>query len=47
MGIYNHTDRSIIKKKVKTIKTRIERERKLLEKESRARAPMKMASIHQ
>lgn len=38
MGIYNHSDRSIIKKKIKTIKSRIERERKLLERESRARA---------
>lgn len=38
MGIYNHSDRSIIKKKIKTIKSRIERERKLLERDSRARA---------
>jgi hypothetical protein len=38
MGISNHSDRSIIKKKIKTIKVRIERERKVLEKESRARA---------
>ncbi|KAK0424043.1 hypothetical protein QR680_008469 [Steinernema hermaphroditum] len=37
MGIQNHSDRSIIKKKIKTIKSRIERERKMLEKESRAR----------
>ncbi|CAI4227306.1 unnamed protein product [Auanema sp. JU1783] len=37
MGIQNHSDRSLIKKKVKMIKSRIERERKLLEKESRAR----------
>ncbi|GMT27580.1 hypothetical protein PFISCL1PPCAC_18877, partial [Pristionchus fissidentatus] len=38
MGIQNHSDRSLIKKKVKMIKVRIERERKMLEKESRARA---------
>uniref|UniRef100_A0AC34GG20 SAM domain-containing protein n=1 Tax=Panagrolaimus sp. ES5 TaxID=591445 RepID=A0AC34GG20_9BILA len=38
MGIQNHSDRSIIKKKIKAIKTRIERERKLLEKESRLRS---------
>lgn len=37
MGIQNHSDRSLIKKKVKMIKNRIERERKLLEKESRQR----------
>ncbi|CAD5205462.1 unnamed protein product [Bursaphelenchus okinawaensis] len=37
MGINNHSDRAIIKKKIKTIKQRIERERKLLEKESRQR----------
>ncbi|VDL62632.1 unnamed protein product, partial [Nippostrongylus brasiliensis] len=37
MGIQNHSDRSLIKKKVKMIKNRIERERKLLEKESRTR----------
>ncbi|PIO77291.1 hypothetical protein TELCIR_00608 [Teladorsagia circumcincta] len=37
MGIQNHSDRSLIKKKVKMIKNRIERERKLLEKESRSR----------
>ncbi|CAJ0946315.1 unnamed protein product, partial [Mesorhabditis belari] len=40
MGIQNHSDRSLIKKKVKTIKSRIERERKLLEKESRMRTLM-------
>ncbi|KAI6231059.1 hypothetical protein M3Y95_00341400 [Aphelenchoides besseyi] len=38
MGIHNHSDRGIIKKKVKTFKARIERERKLLEKESRQRS---------
>ncbi|KHJ88066.1 PDZ/DHR/GLGF domain protein [Oesophagostomum dentatum] len=37
MGIQNHSDRSLIKKKVKMIKNRIERERKMLEKESRTR----------
>lgn len=37
MGIQNHSDRSLIKKKVKMIKNRIERERKLLEKQSRSR----------
>jgi len=45
MGIYNHSDRSIIKKKVKTIKSRIEKERKTLEKESRARSMLKVMSI--
>ncbi|CAJ0565740.1 unnamed protein product, partial [Mesorhabditis spiculigera] len=40
MGIQNHSDRSLIKKRVKTIKSRIERERKLLEKESRMRTLM-------
>lgn len=38
MGIYNHADRSIIKKKIKTVKSRIERERKMIERESRQRA---------
>uniref|UniRef100_A0A914XT62 Neurabin-1 n=1 Tax=Panagrolaimus superbus TaxID=310955 RepID=A0A914XT62_9BILA len=42
MGIQNHSDRSIIKKKIKAIKTRIERERKLLEKESRLRSNSSM-----
>ncbi|KHN74353.1 Neurabin-1 [Toxocara canis] len=37
MGIQNHSDRSVIKKKVKAIKAKIERERKALEKESRHR----------
>uniref|UniRef100_A0A0R3Q1M2 SAM domain-containing protein n=1 Tax=Angiostrongylus costaricensis TaxID=334426 RepID=A0A0R3Q1M2_ANGCS len=37
MGIQNHSDRSLIKKKVKMIKNRIERERKVLEKQSRSR----------
>uniref|UniRef100_A0A7E4V1G7 Neurabin-1 n=1 Tax=Panagrellus redivivus TaxID=6233 RepID=A0A7E4V1G7_PANRE len=37
MGIQNHSDRAIIKKKIKSIKARIERERKILEKESRHR----------
>lgn len=37
MGIQNHSDRSVIKKKVKAIKSKIERERKALEKESRQR----------
>ncbi|KAI1724744.1 PDZ domain (Also known as DHR or GLGF) domain-containing protein [Ditylenchus destructor] len=46
MGIYNHSDRSVIKKKVKTIKSRIERERKVLEKESRQRASMKLNQHH-
>ncbi|CAD5207852.1 unnamed protein product [Bursaphelenchus xylophilus] len=43
MGIQNHSDRAIIKKKIKTIKQRIERERKILEKESRQRT-LKMTS---
>ena len=46
MGIYNHSDRSVIKKKIKTIKSRIERERKVLEKESRQRASMKLNQHH-
>ncbi|MFH4979458.1 hypothetical protein AB6A40_006167 [Gnathostoma spinigerum] len=37
MGIHNHSDRSVIKKKVKAIKAKIERERKAIEKESRQR----------
>uniref|UniRef100_A0A0N5ANB7 Neurabin-1 n=1 Tax=Syphacia muris TaxID=451379 RepID=A0A0N5ANB7_9BILA len=37
MGIQNHSDRSVIKKKVKAIKVKIERERKALEKQSRQR----------
>ncbi|CAD6184539.1 unnamed protein product [Caenorhabditis auriculariae] len=37
MGIQNHSDRTLIKKKVKSMKNRIERERKQLERESRAR----------
>jgi neurabin len=45
MGIYNHSDRSVIKKKIKTIKSRIERERKILEKESRMRS-MKLLNHH-
>ncbi|CAI5439594.1 unnamed protein product [Caenorhabditis angaria] len=37
MGIQNHSDRSLIKKKVKGMKNKIERERKQLERESRTR----------
>lgn len=37
MGIQNHSDRSVIKKKIKAIKGKIERERKALEKQSRQR----------
>uniref|UniRef100_A0A0N4UM01 Neurabin-1 n=1 Tax=Dracunculus medinensis TaxID=318479 RepID=A0A0N4UM01_DRAME len=37
IGIQNHSDRAVIKKKVKAIKSKIERERKTLEKESRQR----------
>lgn len=37
MGIQNHSDRSLIKKKVKGMKNKIERERKQLERESRSR----------
>ncbi|KAK6729663.1 hypothetical protein RB195_006608 [Necator americanus] len=51
MGIQNHSDRSLIKKKVKMIKNRIERERKMLEKESRTRVitqgmHIQMYSLH-
>ncbi|KAI6242343.1 PDZ and Sterile alpha motif SAM domain containing protein [Aphelenchoides fujianensis] len=45
MGIHNHSDRAIIKKKVKTFKARIERERKILEKESRQRS-IKQTAAH-
>jgi hypothetical protein len=45
MGVFNHHDRSIIKKRVKTIKARIERERKLLEKESKMRSAVKIVSV--
>uniref|UniRef100_A0A914GWS5 SAM domain-containing protein n=1 Tax=Globodera rostochiensis TaxID=31243 RepID=A0A914GWS5_GLORO len=37
MGLFNHADRAVIKKRVKAIKQRIERERKQLEKEARQR----------
>lgn len=38
IGISNHSDRAIIKKKIKSIKNKIEKERKTLEKMSRQRA---------
>lgn len=43
MGIQNHSDRAVIKKKIKAIKSKIERERKQLEKESRLRT---VAPVH-
>ncbi|PAV84606.1 hypothetical protein WR25_26283 [Diploscapter pachys] len=46
MGIQNHSDRSLIKKKIKIIKSRIERERKILEKESRARVLMRSVQMN-
>jgi hypothetical protein len=47
MGIQNHSDRAIIKKKIKSLKARIELERKNLEKASRQRAgQMKMLTSH-
>ncbi|KAI6175059.1 hypothetical protein M3Y97_00989900 [Aphelenchoides bicaudatus] len=47
MGIQNHSDRAIIKKKIKSLKARIEVERKHLEKASRQRsAQMKMLTSH-
>ncbi|CEF64628.1 FI18374p1 [Strongyloides ratti] len=38
IGVSNHSDRAIIKKKIKSIKNKIEKERKTLEKLSRQRA---------
>uniref|UniRef100_A0AC35TH93 Neurabin-1 n=1 Tax=Rhabditophanes sp. KR3021 TaxID=114890 RepID=A0AC35TH93_9BILA len=38
IGVSNHSDRAIIKKKIKSIKNKIEKERKTLEKMSRQRA---------
>uniref|UniRef100_A0A0N5CBQ8 Neurabin-1 n=1 Tax=Strongyloides papillosus TaxID=174720 RepID=A0A0N5CBQ8_STREA len=38
IGVSNHSDRAIIKKKIKSIKNKIEKERKALEKLSRQRA---------
>uniref|UniRef100_A0AAF5CXX3 Neurabin-1 n=1 Tax=Strongyloides stercoralis TaxID=6248 RepID=A0AAF5CXX3_STRER len=38
IGVGNHSDRAIIKKKIKSIKNKIEKERKTLEKLSRQRA---------
>ncbi|VDN04103.1 unnamed protein product [Thelazia callipaeda] len=43
IGIQNHSDRAVIKKKIKAIKSKIERERKQLEKESRLRT---VAPVH-
>uniref|UniRef100_A0A915N773 SAM domain-containing protein n=1 Tax=Meloidogyne javanica TaxID=6303 RepID=A0A915N773_MELJA len=37
MGLFNHSERAVIKKRIKAIKQRIERERKTLEKEAKAR----------
>lgn len=38
MGLFNHAERAVIKKRIKAIKQRIERERKALEKEAKGRA---------
>ncbi|KAL3080996.1 hypothetical protein niasHT_037464 [Heterodera trifolii] len=38
MGLFNHADRAVIKKRIKAIKQRIERERKQLEKEAKQRS---------
>lgn len=45
IGLFNHSDRNVIKKRIKAIKQRIERERKLLEKEAKARGAVKIVSI--
>uniref|UniRef100_A0A914IBC5 Neurabin-1 n=1 Tax=Globodera rostochiensis TaxID=31243 RepID=A0A914IBC5_GLORO len=46
MGLFNHADRAVIKKRVKAIKQRIERERKQLEKEARQRGgSVKIVSV--
>ena len=45
MGLFNHSERAVIKKRVKAIKQRIERERKALEKEAKQRAALKIVSI--
>jgi hypothetical protein len=42
IGIHNHSDRVLIKKRVKDFRMRIERERRALEKASRAR----VAQLH-
>jgi hypothetical protein len=46
MGINNHSDRAIIKKKIKSFKSKIEVERRVLEKQSRQRGPLKMLTSH-
>uniref|UniRef100_A0A914UT77 SAM domain-containing protein n=2 Tax=Plectus sambesii TaxID=2011161 RepID=A0A914UT77_9BILA len=40
IGIQNHTDRSLLKKRIKDLKGRLEKERKAIEKESRLKAKM-------
>jgi len=44
MGVSNHTDRALIKKRVKEMKVRIEKERKAIDKESRQMAKMEKKS---
>uniref|UniRef100_A0A914NN94 Neurabin-1 n=1 Tax=Meloidogyne incognita TaxID=6306 RepID=A0A914NN94_MELIC len=45
MGLFNHSERAVIKKRIKAIKQRIERERKTLEKEAKARNAVKIVSV--
>jgi len=40
IGIQNHTDRSLLKKRIKDLKGRLEKERKAIEKESRQKAKL-------
>jgi hypothetical protein len=37
MGMINHSDRSLLKKRIKDLKVRIEKERKVIEKEAKKR----------
>lgn len=38
MGVQNQTDRQVIKKRIKELKTRVDREKKTMEKDAKARA---------
>ena len=38
MGVQNHSDRQVIKKRIKELKTRMDKERKQMDKEARARS---------